>query len=135
MTKKQREINKAQKSIESIKNEIQRREVKLTQIEKATFFKNKEKMKNAYLRKRLSASEQELAKVGEHAECLEVKSSSFLRELRNLRKDNENYQRKFDAMAYKLSLKDEYILQFKQQCRDNNNEKTNSTYTSNYYSP
>lgn len=133
LTRKQREINKAQKSIESIKNEIQRREVKLTQIEKATFFKNKEKMKNAYLRKRLSASEQELATVSEHAECLQVKSSAFLRELKNLRKDNENYQRKFDAMAYKLSLKDEYILQLKQQCRDKNNEKTNSTYASNTY--
>ncbi|MDE1211734.1 plasmid recombination protein [Vibrio aestuarianus] len=135
LTKKQREINKVQKSVESIKNEIQQREVKLIQIEKATFFQSKEKMKNAYLRKRLSSTEQELAHVGEHAECLEIKSSAFLQELRHLRKDNENYKRKFDAMAYKLSLKDEYILQLKKQCRDNNNEKTNSTYTSNYYSP
>ncbi len=135
LTRKQLKVDQEKKALETIRKDIHQREIELTQIKKAKFFQNKEKMKTAYLRKRLSASERESAYLSEHAECLEIKSSAFLQELRNLRKDNENYQRKFDAMAYKLSLKDEYILQLKQKCRDNNNEKTNSTYTSNYYSP
>lgn len=134
LTKRQRKINAVQKSVEIAKNEIQQRETKLTQIEKSAFFQNKEKMKNDYLRKRLSNSEKELAHFGEHAEDLEIKNSAFIKELKTLRKDNESYQRKFDAMAYKLSLKDEFILKLKQQRRDNNYEKTNSTDTSNCYS-
>ncbi|MDG3088813.1 plasmid recombination protein [Vibrio hannami] len=134
LIKRQRKINAIQKSVEAAKNEIQQREIKLTQIEKSAFFQNKEKMKNDYLRKCLSNSEKELAHFGEHAEGLEIKNSAFLKELKTLRKDNESYQRKFDAMSYKLSLKDEYILKLKQQRRDNNHEKANSTYTSNYYS-
>lgn len=133
LARKQRKINKEKNALETVRKEIQQCEIGLTQIEKATLFRNKEKMKNEYLRKRLADIEKELALVGEQAEGLEIKNSTFVQELQNLRKDNKNYQRKFDAMAYKLSLKDEYILQLKQQCRDNNNEKTNSTYTSNFY--
>jgi len=91
LTRKQRIISKAQKSIETTKKEFQQREIELTQIEKAAFFQNKEKKKNAYLRKRLSSAEKELAHLSEFAEGLELKNSNFLQELKKLRRNNKSY--------------------------------------------
>ncbi|WCE30063.1 plasmid recombination protein [Vibrio sp. SCSIO 43137] len=129
----QRKYNQAKKSVEASERRIKQRETELTVIEKTSFFQNKDKRKNAYLRKRLAQAEELLAKSDQHTDSLEAKNSSFVQELKTIRKDNKSYQRRFEAMAHKLLLKDEYILKLKQQRRDNNYEKTNSTYATSHY--
>ncbi|EGR0306722.1 hypothetical protein FMH14_21005 [Vibrio alginolyticus] len=131
LLKQQRKHSQTKKLIDEAKSQIAEREAELTAIKTTSIFQSKEKRKSAYLKKRLARTEGELAASSQYSGSLELKNSTFVKELKSLRKENKSYQRRFEVMAYKLSLKDEYILKLKQQRRDNNYEKTNSTFAPN----
>lgn len=122
LNKQQRQITADKAALLGEKKEIALREAELTVIRGASFFQNKNEKRNLYLRKRLNKSQLQNSDV---VTQLDEKQQSIIkmhRELRALKKANDSYQRKFDAMSYKLELKDQFIRQLKLK-RDNYNEK------------
>lgn len=117
-----------------IAKEFKVREKKVTEIESSYFTSSKNYKKNAYLRSKLH-----------HSECLNRQLSSKLTEernslkklkseLRGLRAEIETSRRKFQAMDYKISIKDKRIQQLKYNNKIGNSyEQRNLSISSNDY--
>jgi hypothetical protein len=129
LSQQRRELNKQHRQIAIDKavmdvqrQEIDSRETELTIVDNASFFQKKNEKKNIYLRKRLnkilSDSDDITAQLGDKQEQLMM----VKRELKTFKQANSAYLKKFDAMNYKLELKDQFIRQLKFR-RDNKNEK------------
>ncbi|WP_162267732.1 plasmid recombination protein [Photobacterium sanguinicancri] len=113
LNKQRRQVTKDEAVLANEKQAIKRQECELTMITGASFFSNKHEKKNEYLRKRLNKLQQQnidmSAELGEKQQGI----TKLYREMKSLKQDHQAYQHKFDAMSYKLELKDQFIQQLK----------------------
>lgn len=113
LNKQQRQITKDEAVLANEKQAIKQQESELTTISGASFFSNKYEKKNEYLRKRLNKLQQQNIDMSAELDEKQQGITKLYREMKLLKQDHQAYQHKFDAMSYKLELKDQFIQQLK----------------------
>ncbi|MGF1758307.1 plasmid recombination protein [Photobacterium sagamiensis] len=134
LNKQQRQLLKDKLLLDGERQDIELRETELTTISGTSFFSNKHEKKNKYLRERLQRSQLKSSDAVIELDEKQQGIAKLFRELKALKQDNEAYQNKFDAMSYKIELKDQFIQQLKLK-RDNKHEKKHTRSEQYTYQP
>lgn len=113
LNKKRRQLTKDEAVLANEKQAIKQQECELTMITGASFFSNKHEKKNEYLRKRLNKLQRQNIDISAELDEKQLGITKLYREMKSLKQEHQAYQHKFDAMSYKLELKDQFIQQLK----------------------
>lgn len=123
LNKQRRGLTRDEAILAAEKQAIKQRESELTTVTEASFFSNKHEKKNEYLKKQLNKLQQHNSDLSSELEEKQQGITKLHREMKLLKQEQQAYQNKFDAMSYKLELKDQFIQQLKLKTGDRYEEK------------